>query len=270
MYSLSEIINNPLLPAYFSENPPISIEDTVRPCTFLEMDEGLYMIGHKGESFAFDNEYGRHKIHLDAYGIHDRLITNGEYMEFIDAGGYNNWQHWLSEGWDWLKKNSIEAPMYWRREGEEWYYYTLRGYRKIDLSAPVSHVSYYEAEAYASWQGKRLPTESEWEAAAVRYAPEIEEESNLLDSFNYMALPAGQSRQFYGDVWEWTGSAYLPYPKYNKPPGAIGEYNGKFMINQMVLRGGSCATPFTHIRPTYRNFFQAEKRWQFKGFRLAE
>ncbi len=235
--------NNPLLPKYndsFSENP---IQNFQRE--WIEMKEGIYEIGHNNsEEFCYDNELGRHKVFLHPYKISNKLVTNSEYLEFINAGGYKDFNLWHAEGWDWVQQNHISAPMYWHTIDGNWHQYTLNGLQKINLEAPVSHISYFEAFAFAQWKECRLPTEFEWEAAQHK--------------FNW------------GSRWEWTESSYLPYPNYTKAPGAIGEYNGKFMVNQKVLRGGSVATSPEHTRPTYRNFFQTPLRWQFTGLRLTK
>jgi ergothioneine biosynthesis protein EgtB len=209
------------------------------------MEEGIYEIGHNNpEEFCYDNELGRHKVYLHEYKISNKLITNAEYLEFINTGGYKDFNLWHAEGWDWVQQNNISAPMYWHNIEGTWHQYTLKGLQKINLEAPVSHISYFEAFAFAQWKDCRLPTEFEWEAAQQKFQ--------------------------WGNRWEWTESAYLPYPSYTKAPGAIGEYNGKFMVNQKVLRGGSVATPPKHTRATYRNFFQTNLRWQFTGLRLAK
>ena len=235
--------NNPLLPIYndsFSENTSQSFQQK-----WIEMREGVYEIGHNNTNeFCYDNELGRHKVYLQNYKISNKLITNAEYLEFIEAGGYKDFNLWHAEGWDWVKQNQIEAPMYWHSIDGEWHQYTMQGLQKLTAEAPVSHISYYEAFAFAQWKDCRLPTEFEWEAAQENFE--------------------------WGNRWEWTESAYLPYPGYTKAPGAIGEYNGKFMVNQKVLRGGSVATSSKHTRPTYRNFFQTNLRWQFTGLRLAK
>lgn len=235
--------NNPLLPKYsdtFMENP---IQEF--PQQWIKMSEDIYEIGHKNPNeFCYDNELGRHKVYLHDYKISNKLITNADYREFIDAGGYKDFNLWHAEGWDWVKQNQIEAPMYWHKIEGDWHQYTMKGLRKIDKEAPVAHISYFEAFAFAQWKDCRLPTEFEWEAAQQNFD--------------------------WGSRWEWTESAYLPYPGYTKAPGAIGEYNGKFMVNQKVLRGGSVATSSNHTRPTYRNFFQTNLRWQFTGLRLAK
>lgn len=212
---------------------------------FVAIKEGVYNIGHNcDETFCFDNEHGCHKVYLHDYEIANRLVTNAEYIEFIETGGYKDFNLWHADGWDHINTNNVKAPMYWHKQDGKWVYYTLKGLREIDPDLPVSHVSFYEAWAFAEWKGMRLPTEFEWEVA-----------SGQLD---------------YGQLWEWTNSAYLPYPRYAKAEGAIGEYNGKFMINTMVLRGSSAATPQGHSRPTYRNFFTPENQWQFSGIRLAK
>jgi ergothioneine biosynthesis protein EgtB len=212
---------------------------------WTHITEGVYEIGHNTTDFCYDNELGRHKVYLHDYAISNTLVTNGEWIAFIEAGGYNKTLLWHAEGWDWVQKNNIECPMYWYKVGDKWYHYTLeKGLQEIDKNASLAHISYYEAFAYAQYKGLRLPTEFEWEVA-----------SKHLD---------------WGDRWEWTESAYLPYPGYKKEEGALGEYNGKFMVNQKVLRGGSVATSSKHTRHTYRNFFQTGLRWQFTGLRLAK
>ena len=211
---------------------------------FVQMEEGLYHIGHRGEGFCFDNELAHHKVFLGAYEIANRLVTNGEYMAFMEAGGYQDFNWWHSDGWDFIQKEDIRAPLYWHKIDGKWYSYNYDGLKLIDQDLPVSHISYYEAFAFASWKGMRLPTEQEWEAASPFFP--------------------------WGQLWEWTGSAYLPYPGFKKAPGALGEYNGKFMVNQHVLRGASAATPAGHSRNTYRNFFHPEMRWMFAGIRLVK
>lgn len=210
----------------------------------LEIEAGIYEIGFNGDGFCFDNELSRHKVFLDDFSIHDQLVTNAEFVEFIKAGGYRDFNLWHSEGWDWVNQNEIRTPLYWESNGDEWSQFTLGGMRPLAMDAPVCHVSFYEAAAFAEWKGMRLPTEAEWEIA-----------SDKLD---------------WGTRWEWTNSAYLPYPGFSKAAGAVGEYNGKFMINQMVLRGASAVTPAGHSRPTYRNFFHPHLRWQFTGIRLVK
>jgi ergothioneine biosynthesis protein EgtB len=263
---------NPLLPAYQAD---ISAVETMSansdPENYLVMEEGLYDIGYEGTGFCFDNEMGRHRVFLHAYRIMDRLVTNEEYLEFMKDGGYTDFRHWLAEGWDWVNNRQVLSPLYWFEKDGEWYNYTLKGARKVVLDEPVTHISFYEADAYAKWKGRRLPTEFEWEAACNFYRSQEPGMANILDT--RIMSPASRKEgefQFIGDAWEWTNSAYLPYPYYQKAEGALGEYNGKFMVNQMVLRGGSCATPASHMRVTYRNFFPADKQWQFSGIRLAE
>jgi ergothioneine biosynthesis protein EgtB len=264
--------HNPLFPAYLTTPRPIHpFSKKIAPIQYLTIPEGLYEIGHQGDEFHFDNELGRHKVWLDSFRIADRLISNAEYLEFIEAGAYQKFQYWLSAGWEWVKTNQIESPLYWHNTAGVWWHYTLHGLEKVNLNAPVTHLSFYEADAFARWAGKRLPTEFEWETTCRQYGLDILPQSNFLETGFLQPQTATEGNlQFLGDVWEWTSSAYLPYPHYKQAAGAIGEYNGKFMINQMVLRGGSCVTPRSHIRATYRNFFHAHERWQFTGIRLAE
>lgn len=262
---------NPLHPAYHSQSKPTASE--FQPGNnFISVEEGLYEIGYRGDDFCWDNELSVHKVYLYPYAIQDRLVTNGEYLEFMEAGGYDRFEFWLSEGWEWAKQQETKAPLYWYEKDGSWYQYTLGGLQAVDPALPVTHVSYFEADAYARWRGLRLPTEAEWEVACRQSYTQIPQDSNWLESGQYhpAARKDAGDLQMLGHVWEWTGSAYLPYPKYPRFKGALGEYNGKFMVNQMVLRGGSCATPISHIRPTYRNFFQTDKRWQFTGIRLAK
>ncbi|HJQ63514.1 MAG TPA: SUMF1/EgtB/PvdO family nonheme iron enzyme, partial [Burkholderiales bacterium] len=229
---------------------------------------GLRHIGHDGKRFCFDNETPRHRVYTGGFEIAAAPVTNGEFLKFISDGGYERAELWLSEGWDTRVAQSWRAPLYWLPDGEVSRVFTLRGDQPLVLDEPVCHLSYYEADAYARWAGARLPTETEWETLAL----ECPVEGNLLESGRYHPCPAVESSgalQVFGDVWEWTQSAYGPYPGYRPAGGAVGEYNGKFMVNQYVLRGGSCATPRSHIRPTYRNFFPAAARWQFSGIRLA-
>ena len=233
--------HNPLFPAYSHEYHSPKVEKTGED--FIMMDEGIYEIGHKGEGFCFDNELNRHKVYLNAYEISPDLVTSAEYLEFINSGGYHDFRHWHAEGWDWVNTNKIEAPLYWHLIHGEWYNYTYNGLEPVEMKQPVCHISYFEAYAFAAWKGMRLPTEFEWEAAASQFR--------------------------WGKSWEWTESSYLPYPGFAKAPGAIGEYNGKFMVNQKVLRGASEVTSPGHSRATYRNFFQTHLRWQFTGIRLA-
>ncbi len=233
---------NPLFPVYREALVPEEQTDAGRD-GFHKVKGGIFKIGYEGNGFCFDNELARHKVYVDDFEIAGRLVTNAEFIEFIEAGGYKDFRLWHSEGWDWVDQNAVASPLYWHRRGEEWFQFTLGGLRQVEPDAPVCHVSYYEAAAFAEWKQCRLPTESEWEAA-----------SSLFD---------------WGKRWEWTNSAYLPYPGFKKAAGAVGEYNGKFMINQMVLRGASGVTPPGHSRATYRNFFHPHLRWQFTGIRLA-
>ena len=234
--------NNPLLPAYSESFLDHPVEKHRQD--WVSITEGVYEIGHNSEKFCYDNELGRHKVYLNTYQISNKLVTNGEFLDFIKAGGYKRFDLWHAEGWDWVNQNNISAPLYWHIINGEWHNYTYSGLQTIALEAPVAHISYFEAFAYAQWKGLRLPTEFEWEVAQ-----------------NYFP---------WGKRWEWTESAYLPYPNYEKPDGALGEYNGKFMVSQKVLRGASIATSKDHTRPTYRNFFHPNLRWQFTGLRLTK
>lgn len=233
---------NPLHPAYRDDFA--LVERTFpRKEEFSGIESGIYEIGFQGEGFCFDNELARHKVYLEDFEISNDLVTNDEFLEFIDAGGYEDFSLWHSEGWDWVRQNGIHGPLYWKEVDGKWHQYTLAGLRPVRDGDPVCHISFYEASAYASWKGMRLPTEFEWETACEEFD--------------------------WGLRWEWTNSAYLPYPGFAVAPGAVGEYNGKFMVNQMVLRGASVATPAGHSRRTYRNFFHPHLRWQFTGIRLA-
>ncbi|MEO6838171.1 MAG: ergothioneine biosynthesis protein EgtB [Ginsengibacter sp.] len=240
--------NNPLFPPYKKSKSSKQTNkqnfDLTPNKGFIKIKEGIYEIGFEGQGFCFDNELKRHKVFLGNYNISKNTITNKEFLEFIKAGGYKDFNYWHSDGWAWVKSNQISAPLYWHFINNKWHNYTLEGLQLLDMNEPVCHVSFYEAAAFASWKGMRLPTEFEWEVAAKKFD--------------------------WGRRWEWTDSAYLPYPGFSKAPGAIGEYNGKFMINQMVLRGASDVTPPGHSRITYRNFFQPNLRWQYTGIRLAQ
>lgn len=261
---------NPLRPVYVScDNPKAS---SVPKMSWVSFPEGVHFIGHKGDGFAFDNELPRHREFLEPFRLASRLVTNCEYLAFVEDGGYRRPEFWLSDGWHTVETSGWCAPQYWEKRDGRWWNFTLSGMREVDPNEPVCHVSYYEADAYTQWAGARLPSESEWEIAASN----VPVEGNFVDNDNYhpVALSDKKSngvlRQIFGDVWEWTRSPYVPYPGYKTLPGALGEYNGKFMSNQMVLRGGSCATPRSHIRRTYRNFFPPSARWQFMGIRVAK
>jgi ergothioneine biosynthesis protein EgtB len=257
---------NPLKPAY-REDLSSSPRGGVGAFWWIEQPGGIQEIGHSGGGFAFDNEGPRHRVLLPAYALASRLVTNGEYLAFIEAGGYRRPELWLSDGWRATQECGWWAPLYWEQIEGGWWVYTLAGPRPVNEDEPVCHVSFYEADAYARWAGARLPTEAEWETRA-RGEPI---RGNLRESDHLHPWPAGDaSAQWFGDVWEWTASSYAPYPGYRPAAGALGEYNGKFMVNQMVLRGGSCVTPAGHIRPSYRNFFYPVDRWQFSGIRLAQ
>ena len=259
---------NPLRPAYQTRDLPRAT--TTIPLRWADFEGGLHWMGHHGSGFAFDNEWPRHQTYNRPYRLASRLVTNGEYLAFIEAEGYRTPELWLSDGWKVVQERRWNAPLYWEQVDGAWRTYTLSGMQPVDEQGPVAHVSYYEADAYARWSGTRLPTEHEWEHAVE---PEPIQ-GNFLESGIYHPVPAmgdgSRLEQPFGDLWEWTQSPYAPYPGYQPLEGALGEYNGKFMVNQMVLRGGSCATPQSHIRPTYRNFFPPDARWQFSGIRLAQ
>ena len=262
---------NPLLPAYQAARPCPVRSRRAAP-GWIEFAGGLCEIGHDGRGFAFDNEGPRHKVWLEPYRLASHPITCGEYLDFISDGGYRRPELWLSDGWACVQQHGWQAPLYWRRQDSEWRIFTLAGERRIEPAEPVCHVSFYEADAFARWTGRRLPTEAEWENAAA----DVKLIGNLADSLHYHPCPdagaAGEPelRQMVGDVWEWTASPYVAYPRFRPVTGAIGEYNGKFMSNQMVLRGGAAVTPAGHLRITYRNFFAPASRWAFSGLRLAE
>lgn len=232
--------HNPLFPTI---EMPLQVHEHMPKKSDARIEEGVYPIGYAGNGFCFDNELAPHKVYLNSAVLSGNLVTNSDYMTFIEAGGYQQFRYWLSDGWAWVKANQVQAPLYWHRIDGQWWSYTFDGLQPVSQDEPVCHISYYEADAYARWKGHRLPTEFEWEAAA--------------------------SQLNWGQRWEWTNSAYLPYPGFTTAEGAVGEYNGKFMSGQMVLRGASVATPEGHSRPTYRNFFQPDKRWQCTGIRLA-
>jgi len=262
---------NPLEPIFRpSMDRPADVAP--EPLRWVEGVQGAVRMGHDGSGFSFDCEGPRHTAWLSPHALADRLVTNAEWLEFMEEGGYRRPELWLSDGWAWVRDNAIQAPLYWRvGDSGAWNQFGLDGPRQLEMSAPVCHVSYFEADAFARWAGARLPTEAEWESAAQE-----------LDSTEGVLLRAGRAirprpaegrertRQLYGDVWQWTGSAFLPYPGFRAAPGAVGEYNGKFMSGQFVLKGGSCVTPGGHTRASYRNFFYPHQRWQFTGVRLAK
>ncbi|PZD76724.1 ergothioneine biosynthesis protein EgtB [Mesonia sp. K7] len=241
-YDIKYILGNQ--PTFPSISNNVQLEAVPSKAALITIDKGLYEIGYKANGFCYDNELGRHQVYSEGFQISSQLTTNQEYIAFIESGGYQDFNLWHAEGWDFIQQNQIEAPLYWHKVKNKWHYYTLDGFVPVENNKPVSHISFYEAFAYAEWKKMRLPTEFEWEIASQK--------------FNW------------GQLWEWTNSAYLPYPNFKKAPGALGEYNGKFMINQMVLRGASVATAKNHSRNTYRNFFHPDMRWQFSGIRLAK
>jgi ergothioneine biosynthesis protein EgtB len=262
------LASHPLRPVYRERG--IHAPAPAAPLRFVEFGEGLRRIGYEGPGFAFDNELPRHRVFVAGFALASRLVTNAEFAEFVAAGGYRRPELWLSDGWAAVLRHGWRAPLYWEDRDGVAFEYTLSGRRPLQPEEPVCHVSFYEAEAYARFAGARLASEAEWEHAAS----EQPVEGNFVESGRLHPAPAGASpatrpAQLFGDVWEWTRSAYAPYPGYRAPAGALGEYNGKFMCNQLVLRGGSCVTPRGHVRPSYRNFFPPEARWQFSGIRLA-
>lgn len=258
---------NPLEPALYPAQPkaPVAMPG---PVGWIDGQAGIVPIGHDGPGFAFDCEGPRHEVLLHPHAIADRTVTNSEWMQFIADGGYRDPRLWLSDGWAWVKSEAIAAPLYWEERDDGWTRFGLDGRRPIDPAAPVTHISFYEADAFASWAGARLPTEMEWEAAAASHDPAGGRQMEMGGAVE--PRPATGGPAFFGDVWEWTGSAYRPYPGFRAVEGAVGEYNGKFMNGQFVLRGGSCATPRGHLRASYRNFFYPHQRWQFTGVRLAK
>lgn len=258
---------NPLKPAYATELPAPPPNAAQPAQAWAEYPAGVQVVGHDGAGFAFDNECPVHRVFLEDFALATRLVTNGEYAAFIADRGYERPQLWLSDGWQRLRAEQWKAPLYWEWRDGAWWHFTLAGMQPVAPEAPVCHVSYFEAEAYAQWAGCRLPTEHEWEVAALAEEEARGIRGNFLGSGQL--APVAGAGQLFGDTWEWTQSAYLPYPRFATAAGAVGEYNGKFMSGQMVLRGGSCVTPDGHVRATYRNFFPPEARWQFSGVRLA-
>jgi ergothioneine biosynthesis protein EgtB len=260
---------NPLDPVYRPARPP---SGGPPPLQWLQFAAGFSWLGHRGAVFAFDNELPRHRILVGSYGLASRLVTNGEYQAFIADGGYRRPEFWLSDGWTTAQTQNWSAPLYWEERDGRWSYRTLGGRREVDPAEPVCHVSFYEADAFARWAGARLPTEGEWETLALTF--KVRGHFAEAERFHPSSVPAADDEgplvQLYGDVWQWTASPYVSYPGYKPPAGALGEYNGKFMCNQLVLRGASCATPRTHARRSYRNFFPPDARWQFSGIRLAK
>ncbi|GAB7005815.1 ergothioneine biosynthesis protein EgtB [Nocardioides sp. AN3] len=268
---------NPLRPVYSGSPGPTCEPDELG---WVDVEGGLVEVGHRGEGFSFDNELPLHEVHLEPFRLADRLVTNGEWLEFMADGGYQRHELWLSDGWALVQDEGWRAPFYWSLVDGVWFEHTLNGTWPVNPGLPVSHVSHYEADAYAAWAGRRLPTEAEWEHGVRRDAeralgtPAETVDGNLADTETYHPRAAGPRtghlRQVFGDCWEWTSSAYLPYPGFHPPSGAIGEYNGKFMSNQMVLRGGCALTPPGHARASYRNFFPPRSRWALSGVRLAD
>jgi ergothioneine biosynthesis protein EgtB len=266
---LAAMAENPLKPALWPRSAAAAVREAP-PMGGVTRPGGVYEIGSSGPGFAFDCERPRHPVALPPHELAERLVTNGEWLRFIAEAGYETPNLWLADGWDWVRREGVFAPLYWERDGEGWRRFGLDGLQPVDPAEPVCHVSYYEADAFARWAGARLPTEAEWEAAAGSADPASGNQLDAPGPARPRAAPDGRGlRQLFGDVWEWTGSAYLPYPGFRPEPGTVGEYNGKFMVNQMVLRGGSCATPRGHLRASYRNFFYPHQRWQYCGLRLA-
>ena len=274
---------SPLLPTYREAWPLASVAPT--PARWLAQPGGLVSVGHDGGGFAFDNESPRHSQWLRPYALMNRLVTHGEWLAFMQDGGYRDARWWLSAGWDWVQTRQIEAPLYWQRSGRgtgaDWHSFTLHGLVPVDPHTPIVHINYFESDAFARWRSAserefvnaRLPTEFEWEAAVAPDLAQLATRANFVESNALHPMPVARSTagllQALGDVWEWTSSSYQGYPGYQPWAGAVGEYNGKFMVNQYVLRGGSCATPASHMRASYRNFFPTDARWQFSGLRLA-
>jgi ergothioneine biosynthesis protein EgtB len=264
---LALFASEPLKPAYRQASPGVAVGEPT-PLEFVSFDGGIFEVGHDGDGFAYDNEGPAHEELIRPFKLASRLVTNAEWIEFIEDGGYETPALWLADGWNTVCTQNWQGPLYFEHGDGGYLQMSLMGLRPVDPASPVTHVSYYEADAFARWAGYRLPTEFEWEVAAGS----VPVEGRTLGKGHLRAMPAKSGaglQQMFGDVWEWTGSAYLPYPGFKAAPGAVGEYNGKFMCNQFVLRGGSCVTPEGHVRRTYRNFFYPHQRWQFMGLRLA-
>lgn len=276
---------NPMYPAYIESDLSRDIPGlptrreqqknwrVINKLEFINITGGLHTIGHQKDDFCWDNELSVHQVHIEGFQIANQLVLNGEYLAFMNDGGYERFELWQMEGIEWARQLEVKAPLYWNQDEDgTWMHYALRGgLQPVNLNTPVTHISWYEADAYARWANARLATEFEWEIACRQLEPEIKPNQNWQHGRQFHPTSCGSGAyQLLGQAWEWTNSAYLPYPRYPRPEGALGEYNGKFMVNQMVLRGGSCATPQSHIRLTYRNFFQTDKRWQFTGIRLAK
>jgi ergothioneine biosynthesis protein EgtB len=263
---------NPLGPAAWPVQPALrACGDEPPPLRWREGPSGLVEIGDRGDGFAFDNERPVHRVFLAPFALADRLVTNGEWLRFIADGGYETAGLWLSDGWAWVQQEGIESPLYWRRAGDGWEHFSLSGWQSVDLAAPVTHISFFEADAFAGWAGARVPTEQEWEAVARSGDAADGVQLDDAGPVEPLAEPGDDEvPSLFGNVWQWTGSAYRPYPGFRTAPGAVGEYNGKFMSGQFVLKGGSCATPRGHARASYRNFFYPHQRWQFTGLRLAK
>jgi ergothioneine biosynthesis protein EgtB len=267
MDMLAALAENPLKPALWARGPAEAAP--VSPSERLAFPGGIFSIGHQATGFAFDSESPRHEVLLRPFSLADRLVTNGEWLEFLRAGGYDEAGLWLSDGWSWVQSDGIRAPLYWEERDGEWLRFGLDGLHGVNPAEPVSHISYYEGDAFARWAGARLPTEAEWEVAAAGVDPASGNQLDEAGPVRPRPAPGEGLRQMFGDVWEWTMSSFLPYPGFKPAEGTVGEYNGKFMCGQFVLRGGSCATPRGHSRASYRNFFYPHQRWMFSGLRLA-
>lgn len=274
------LFSNPYQIAYIIKDLPRGNHPD--PVRMIEYEGELTHIGFEGEGFSYDNERGRHRVYINPFAMADRPVSNGEYLDFLESGGYSDYRWWLSDAWFLLQNTGWKHPLYWKKEGSRWYEFTLHGWIQLDPARPVVHVSFFEADAYAKWKGERLPTEFEWEYVASAqieerntshffdHSMDVSPEANTLHPHPIPANSSTSPSGLFGSVWEWTSSSYLAYPGFRPLEGVAGEYNGKFMNDQRVLRGGSLATPRGHIRPTYRNFFQSDKRWQFSGFRTAK